>query len=160
MQIFYKKYAGLIGSFSKRGSFNKGFTLIELLVVIAIIGILASIVLVSLGSARTRAKDARITADMNQIRTIGEMMYSGDLNYVNMGRNVASSTEINTLGLDIENQGGTNFNVYQADGAYCAEVQFGGTPTKWGCVNSGLYADFATSTNPTGCNAAGFNCAY
>ncbi|MCX6730036.1 MAG: type II secretion system protein [Candidatus Portnoybacteria bacterium] len=55
---------------------KRGFTLIELLVVISIIGILATIVLVSLGSARIKARSARRITDLNQIRIALEMYYS------------------------------------------------------------------------------------
>ncbi|MFA4998893.1 MAG: type II secretion system protein [Candidatus Paceibacterota bacterium] len=53
-----------------------GFTLIELLVVIAIIGLLSSIVLVSMGGTRQRARDARRQSDIRSVSTAMEMCYS------------------------------------------------------------------------------------
>ena len=54
---------------------KKGFTLIELLVVISIIGLLSSIVLTSVNSARAKARDARRKADMRQLELAIQFYY-------------------------------------------------------------------------------------
>ena len=54
---------------------NKGFTLIELLVVVAIIGVLATVVLGSLSSARVKAQDTKRIAIVKQLETALEMYH-------------------------------------------------------------------------------------
>jgi prepilin-type N-terminal cleavage/methylation domain-containing protein len=57
---------------------RKGFTLIELLVVIAIIGILSTLAIVALGTARQRSRDAKRVSDMRAVYTALEL-YNNDV---------------------------------------------------------------------------------
>lgn len=62
-------------------STKRGFTLIELLVVIAIIGILSSVVLASLNSAREKSRDARRISDVKQLQLALELYFDAVGNY-------------------------------------------------------------------------------
>lgn len=72
-------------SIHKTNQDNHGFTLIELLVVISIIGLLSSVVLASLSSARTKARDTRRTADIRQVQTALELYYDSNGSYPTSG---------------------------------------------------------------------------
>ena len=61
--------------------FNRGFTLIELLVVIAIIGILSSVVLASLNTARGKGANAAVKSNLNNMRAQAELFYDTGQTY-------------------------------------------------------------------------------
>ena len=148
---------------SKSARRNESFTLIELLVVIAIIGLLASIVLVSLGGARNRAKDARVIAEMSQIRATAEMIYSSDGDYDNV---VCTQTDMKPLCDDIKIQtGGTAPTIGKpATPAlkYCAYVkllaQKDGVDNYF-CIDSrGIAKEITTPLPSTTCPGTNYVC--
>ena len=131
---------------------SRGFTLIELLVVIAIIGILASIVLVSVNTARGKAQDVKIVSGVKQLKTIIESNYSGatypDLTndspiyggFVADG-NPGTST-INILLNDINTLGGEVFVITEPNTPGAAVFNYAiygrlvSTSTQYFCVDS------------------------
>lgn len=78
---------------------NRGFTLVELLVVIAIIGILAAVVLVSLNSARSKARDSRRVADLRQVALALENYYDDNQAYPSVTSSL-SPTYMSTVPTD------------------------------------------------------------
>lgn len=131
----------------------KGFTLIELLVVIAIIGILSSIVLVSVNTARNKAKDARIQANLSQLRSAAELVYSTNgSGYTGL----ATDASVVTLSNDITAQGGTLTITLKTDAsntAYCASSPLVSAASRWGCVDSSGNAKWNLTVAPASCAA-------
>ena len=77
---------------------NRGFTLIELLVVIAIIGVLASVVLASLNTARRKARDARRITDLKQIELALQLYFDGTgVGEFPLGNTTCDTTDDNGL---------------------------------------------------------------
>ena len=120
---------------TKKTSASKGFTLIELLVVIAIIGILASVVLASLNSARNKGADAAMKSSINNARAQAELFYDdAPSSYVGLCDNGV----IKNIQASVDNAiGAGSFNCgVPIAGAYRLYSPTKTTPVQYYCVDS------------------------
>jgi prepilin-type N-terminal cleavage/methylation domain-containing protein len=129
MQFFAKK------------SKKKGFTLIELLVVIAIIGLLATIVVVSVNSARVKARNNSIIKSLNGLREAGEMYNTSSYAGFCVNNDCTSgSSDWKRIcnGVKKQNDGGAVTCSIQAVNAtsWCASVLLVNTANQYYCVDS------------------------
>ena len=137
---------------------NQGFTLIELLVVISIISLLSSIVLVSLGTARERARLAAAQASMNSLATeltlLGFDNASGFIEGGDPGcgdLNAEVSGSFSPTAQNMVDQIGDNLSIDVSSGTSCY-MDFGGddgvilfdmtnlSSGEYGCVKHGRWS--------------------
>ena len=152
----------------------RGFTLIELLVVIALIGILSSLVLSALNTARTKGSDSAIKSNLSGARSQAELFYDasgGSYNTVctnvsapggvkSIYANVLAAAEaagLSGFSVDLAAGGSTGTAVCN-DGAsgWLAQVQLKSNSAHFFCVDSSGAAK--TNTYSMVSNAVDYSC--
>lgn len=147
---------------------NRGFTLIELLVVIAIIGILSSVVLASLNTARAKGSDAAIKADVAGVRAAAEIYYDTNSGYggtATYAGTCGASPTASTVAADatvqaqiddaVTKNGGTDAKCVTSSGAYVIAVPLKSNNLLGWCVDSSgasmqiTMANFTAATDVT-----------
>ena len=136
--------------------YTKGFTLIELLVVIAIIGILASVVLASLSTARNKGADAAAKGAMSSLRSQAELYYGDHGNSYGPSIGSACNTAASVFASTTAIMANITGNAYAApscvntSNTWAASAQLKGNTSTYFCVDSSGNATTTAAGTVTG----------
>lgn len=135
----------MLKAFYKKGT--RGFTLIELLVVIAIIGVLASIVLASLNTARRKSRDARRLADIKQTQLALELYFDANSSTYPLALTSIAPNYIPVVPKD-PSSASLNYNYEPVTTWTSATPPVGTVCTATPCSSYHLGATLSETTNP------------
>lgn len=135
---------------------HSGFTLIEILIVVAIIGILSTIVIVSLREATDRTKNAKIIANITQVRKVAEELYVQEADgYTSLcngtGGVNSSNPDLAMVETDLQNYLGASSSMtcYASNYHYCLSTRLVDDSTRWFCIDSkATDLDITQTANP------------
>jgi len=143
----------------------RGFTLIELLVVIAIIGLLSTLAVVALNSARQKARDAKRVADVKQIQTALELYFNDSNSYPGAdhktlgkgGGSCASSEDCVVLCYSDDGDDGSNdgFQASTGCGATSNTIYMGLVPAAPTPPDGDKYVYTGVDVDPAVCESGG-----
>jgi len=138
---------------------EKGFTLIELLVVVAIIGTLSGLVLVAMGGAREKARDAVRQSDMRQVVSAQEMYHGDNEAYLKDDGPTAGTPKIGAylrvmhdpLCPDGDTTNYTDYNWIDNNGVSldCSDDDYDEDEGQWFCT----YAKLEQNPSSAGCSS-------
>ncbi len=152
-----------------------GFTLIELLVVVAIVGILASITLGYLGSARKKGDDTAVKSNLATMRSVGELFYLNNSNsylptegltfsiatcpiYDVAGTNMLSRDKVIASSVAEAVYRGVGSSCYNSDNIWAVAVGLKLVPNTSWCVDVQGTAKVVNSVPSSAINSSTFLC--
>ncbi len=150
----FNKFLRISMNFKRK---SKAFTLIEMLIVITIIALLASLILVGMGGARAKTRDARRVADLHNIMNGLELYYAKIGSYpVGTYTTIAGWTTFKTTLTDA----GIGVNRVPDDplNATTYYYRYGGTTTNY-VLGAALEQDDAVLKNDIDGTTIGIDCA-